>query len=315
MTPSFGCVVLTQGRRPDDLRAALDSLLMQTGVELDIVVVGNGWDPVGLPPGVRGVHEPEDRGIPAGRNAGVQHASGDLLFFLDDDAALAEPDALARVADILVAGGPARGAGWTGRGGGGAARGGGRAGRGAPVGLVQLRVDPRGGGERSRDWVPRLRIGDPARSSDVAAVWEGAVAMPRALFEQVGGWPEEFRYVHEGVDLAWRVLADGYRVRYAGERSVLHPAPTRVTARHGYSTYYGARNRVFLARRHLPLPLGVLFVLTFALRTIPHLRTRDQRINAWRGYRDGWRDSCGPRRRLRAGALWRMTRAGRPPII
>ena len=63
-------------------------------------------------------------------------------------------------------------------------------------------VIARDGGRASRDWVPRLRLGDPARGSEVTAIWEGAVAMPRALFERVGGWPDEFRFVHEGVDLA-----------------------------------------------------------------------------------------------------------------
>jgi GT2 family glycosyltransferase len=292
--PRFGCVVLTQGKRPADLRAALDSLLAQQGVATDIVVVGNGWKPEGLPDGVRGVHVDEDRGIPAGRNAGVPHTTGELLFFLDDDAAIVEPDALAFLAQTLNH--PLKGA------------------RPLCVGLAQLRVEPRGE-TRSRDWVPRLRVGDPAAASDVAALWEGAVAIPRALFEEVGGWPEEFRFVHEGVDLAWRVLDRGHRVRYAAERSVLHPSPARVTARHGYSTYYGARNRVFLARRNLPLPLGALFVASFALRTLPHLRTREQRGAAWRGYRDGLRQPCGPRRRLRAATLWRMTRAGRPPVL
>lgn len=296
--PRFGCVVLTQGRRPDDLRAALDSLLGQEGVEADIVVVGNGWRPEGLPEGVRGIHLEDDRGIPAGRNAGVPQTTGELLFFLDDDAAIVEADALAHVAQTLNH--PPKGV--------------------RPlcvgVGLVQLRVEPREpGGARPRDWVPRLRVGDPARPSDVATVWEGAVGMPRALFERVGGWPEEFRFVHEGVDLAWRVLDAGYRVRYAAEVSVTHPPRGLVTERHGYSTFYGARNRVFLARRNLPLPLGALFVLTFALRTLPHLRTREQRANAWRGYRAGMREPCGPRRRLRARTLWRMTRLGRPPIV
>ena len=61
----IGCVVLTQGRRPAELAAALDSLRAQTGVELDIVVVGNGWEPEGLD--VRSVALAEDRGIPAGR--------------------------------------------------------------------------------------------------------------------------------------------------------------------------------------------------------------------------------------------------------
>ena len=109
--------------------------------------------------------------------------------------------------------------------------------------------------------MPRLRVGDPARSSDVTAVWEGAVAMPRAVFEQVGGWPAEFRFAHEGIDLAWRVLDTGKRVLYAGDIAATHPV--YATAPHAYSAYHGARNRMWLARRHLPLPLAVLYVLSF----------------------------------------------------
>ena len=64
---AFGCVVLTQGRRPEQLRAAVESLLAQEGVEVDVAVVGNGWAPAGLPGGVHAVALPEDVGIPAGR--------------------------------------------------------------------------------------------------------------------------------------------------------------------------------------------------------------------------------------------------------
>ena len=106
--------------------------------------------------------------------------------------------------------------------------------------------------------MPRLRVGDRARSSDITAVWEGAVAMRRSVFEAVGGWPADFRFVHEGIDLAWRVMDAGWRVAYAGEIVALHPSPTGTP--HGYSFYYGARNRAWLARRHLPLPLAVVYL-------------------------------------------------------
>ncbi len=284
---SFACVVLTQGRRPGELRLALDSLLRQRGVDVDVVVVGNGWEPEGLPPRVRGVALPEDIGIPGGRNAGVPTARGELLFFLDDDAALAGDDALAQVARAL---------------------------EDPSIGLLQLRVVPRDGGKPRRDWVPRLRTGDPARSSDVTAVWEGAVAIPRRVFDEVGGWPAAFQHAHEGIDLAWRVMDAGYRVRYEGDVAALHPAQSAALP-HAYSAYFGARNRVWLARRHLPLPLGVIYVLMFALRTAPRLRSTGAVREAVRGYRDGLRGPCGERRKLRLRTLARMTLAGRPPII
>ena len=283
----FGCVLLTMGRRPHELRLALDSLLAQRGVETDVVVVGNTWEPTGLPDGVRAVHSPENVGIPAGRNLGVPAVEGEALFFLDDDASLASPDALARIAARFEAE--------------------------PDLGMVQLRVAPRDGGPSARDWVPRLRVGDRARSSDVTTVWEGAVAMRRAAFDAVGGWPEDFRFVHEGVDLGWRVMDAGYRVAYAGDVVALHPSPTGIPRE--YSFYYGARNRVWLARRHLPLPLAVLYVVNFALRSLPRLRSRAYARDALRGYRDGLRGPGGARKPLKAGTLWRMTRAGRPPIM
>ncbi len=86
--PRYGVVVLTMGSRPADLDRGLRSLLAQRDVDLDVVVVGNGWQPTGLPDGVKAHGLPENLGIPAGRNAGVPLVSGDLLFFLDDDASL-----------------------------------------------------------------------------------------------------------------------------------------------------------------------------------------------------------------------------------
>jgi GT2 family glycosyltransferase len=161
--------------------------------------------------------------------------------------------------------------------------------------------------------VPRLRVGDPARSSEITVLWEGAVAIRRQALAEAGGWPAEFRYVHEGIDLGWRLMDAGWRLRYAGDVVACHPPPSGTP--HRYSYYFGARNRVWLARRYLPLPLGALYVLAFALRTVPRLSSRRALGEAARGYRDGMRLPAGPRRRLKARTLARMCRAGRPPIM
>ena len=285
--PKFGVVVLTMGNRPDDLKRGLVSLLNQRDVDLDVVVVGNGWQPVGLPDGVRAHGLSENLGIPAGRNAGVDLVEGDLLFFLDDDACLPEDDILARMATQFAAD--------------------------PTLGMIQPRVVDPNGREAPRRWTPRLRVGDPAQSGPAMNVWEGAVAIRRDAFELAGGWPEPFWYAHEGIDLAWRVWDGGLHVRYDGDIEVYHPAiqPTR----HAEFYRYQARNRVWLARRNLPLPVGVLYVSVWAGISAVRFRSRTALIEMARGFRIGLTEPGGERRPMRWRTIWRMTLAGRPPVI
>jgi GT2 family glycosyltransferase len=285
--PKFGVIVLTMGNRPADLNRGLASVLRQRRVDLDVAVVGNGWQPVGLPDRVKARGLSENLGIPAGRNAGVSLVEGELLFFLDDDACLPADDILARLA-MQFAADPG-------------------------LGMIQPRVVDADGREAPRRWTPRVRVGDPTHSSPAMNVWEGAVAIRRDAFEFAGGWPEPFWYAHEGVDLAWRVWDGGFHVRYEGNIQVHHPAiqPTR----HPEFYRYQARNRVWLARRNLPLPVGVLYVLVWAGVSALRLRSRTALIETLRGYRIGLTEPGGERRPMRWQTIWRMTRAGRPPVI
>jgi GT2 family glycosyltransferase len=282
-----GAVVLTMGSRPDDLDRALTSLLSQTGVELDVVVVGNGWQPVGLPAGVQGHGLVENLGIPAGRNAGVPLVEGDLLFFLDDDARLPHDRVLATMARQFE--------------------------EDPELGLIQPRVVDPEGRPAPRRWTPRIRVGDPARSSPAMSVWEGAVAIRREAFDYANGWPERFWYAHEGIELAWRVWDAGFHVRYDGEIEVYHPAiqPTR----HPEFYRFQSRNRVWLARRNLPAPVGVLYVLSWVLVGGSRLRSRVAVAETLRGYWLGLTQPGGRRRPMSWRTVARMARAGHPPIL
>ena len=286
--PRVGVVVLTQGTRPADLDRGIRSILAQEGVELDIVVVGNGWQPVALPEGVRGVALAENLGIPAGRNRGVEHVSGEYLFFLDDDASIPSTtflrDAIAKL-------------------------------RQEPdIGLLQPRVVDPSGATNPRRWVPRIRKGEATDSGNVFSVWEGAVLLPRRVFDATGGWAEPFFYAHEGIELAWRVWDQGLRVWYAGDLVAHHPAiePTR----HSYYYRLNARNRVWLARRNLPAVFIPLYVGAWTGVQLIRWARRPAALKAWfGGWMAGWREPAGERRSIGWVTVWRMTRSGRPPLI
>jgi GT2 family glycosyltransferase len=286
--PRVAVVSLSQGTRPDDLRRGLDSVLAQQGVELDVVCVGNGWAPTGLPDGVRALALPENVGIPAGRNAGAEAVDGDYVFFLDDDASVPSPTFL-RDAIALFEHDPS-------------------------LGLVQPRVVDPTGAANPRRWVPRIRKGEPDHSSPVFSVWEGAVVLPMDVYRVVGGWGAEYFYAHEGIELAWRVWDAGRRTWYAGDLVAHHPAID--PARHAEYYRLNARNRVWLARRNLPAVLRPLYVGSWAVIQVARWWRHPRRLATWFGaIREGWTTDCGPARPMGWLTVARMTIAGRPPVV
>jgi GT2 family glycosyltransferase len=283
-----GCVILSTGERPAELQAAVASVERQRGVEVDTVVVWNAVRPGTLPSGraVRDVPAGRNLGIPAGRNLGVRHLPpSDLLLFLDDDAVLAHDDLLERAASSFAAD--------------------------PSLAVVTMRLVDPVTGETSRRHVPRLRVGDPARSSDVTTFLGGACVVRRTAFERAGGLPDRFFYAHEETSLAWRLLDLGYHLRYAGDLLIEHPALP--PARHDRYHHLTARNRVLLARMHLPVPVAVIYLLVWAALTL--LREPRSVAAAARGALEGFRATDVERRPMRWRTVARMARYGRPPLI
>ena len=291
---AFGCVVLTPGRparRAARWRSTRCS--RQRGVELDVVVVGNGWAPTGLPDGVRGVALARGRRHPGRPQRRRRRTSrGELLFFLDDDASLVDDDALARVARAV-------------RGGPGARR------------CSSCGVAPRDGGACSRDWVPRLRVGDPRaaqrrRRSCGRARWRCRRAVFDAGRRLAGRVP--LRRTRASTSPGGCMDA-GYRVRYAGD--IVGAAPVA-----GARAPATPRLLVLLRRAQprlarAPPPAAAArrrsTSLTFALRTLPRCARAQRCARRCAGTATGCAGRTGAPAALRARTLWRMTRRRPPP--
>ena len=193
---TFGVVVLTQGKRPDDLRRGLDSVLAQHGVATDIVVrrqrLGPGDRRAAAPDGVATLAldgEPRDPCRPQPRCA-VRHGRAPLL------PRRRREHPRRRLPDRR---------------------------HGAPRPRPRDRHDPAAdrrpvGTTSPRRWIPRIRKGDADAVERRRSRCGRARSSSRATSStRAGGWAAPFFYAHEGIDLAWRVWDEGRCAWYAGD--------------------------------------------------------------------------------------------------
>ena len=279
--PTVAVVLLSMGNRPVELAKALETLRSQRGVKMDVVLVGNGWRPVGVPDWVRSVYLKDNVGCPGGRNFGAAVAKGEFIFFYDDDAFLDSDDTLARMVARF----------------------------GPRTAVVQPHGTDPDGRPTPRRWVPRLR---GSKGGKVAVFWEALSMIRRSAFEQVDGWAGNFFFGHEGVDISMQLLDAGWDIIYAPDIAACHPATA--ASRHDHYYRNTARNRVWVARRNLPLLLIPAYLGVWVLATIARTRSLSG-LKAWfAGFADGWRQDPGARRPISWATVMTMTMLGRPPL-
>jgi GT2 family glycosyltransferase len=283
---SVSCVILTTGNRAEELKRACASVREQD-IDVELVIIGNGTRSLPDIDGARVHLLPANAGIPGGRNIGVRECTGDVILFLDDDGYYPSRSLASYVAKSFEAD--------------------------ASLSVMSFRVQDPAGADGQRRHVPRLRAGDPMRSSDVTTFLGGACAIRRSAFERVGGYPSYYWRDHEETDLAWRLLDAGYRIRYDADAVLAHPAlPPGTDVR---ALQFRGRNRVFLARRNLPRLVALLYVLDWLVLTVVRTHSPRELRASLLGMLKGMTEPCGPRRPMKWRTVLRMARLGRPPVI
>jgi GT2 family glycosyltransferase len=272
--PTLSVIVVTF-RHGEALRGPLEAVAgqLRDGDELIVVDNASGDETpevaLAAAPAARLIRNPDNAGFPAACNRGAAAATGELLVFLNPDAVVAAGwrEAIAR---------PARdGFGW------GAWQGYVTAGGGRVVntrgGVLHFTGIAWAGGADEP-------VGDGAAPADPAFVSGACLAIPRAEFEELGGFAPGFFLYHEDVDLSLRVRLAGGRLGVVADARVDHdyefdkgPAKWR----------YLERNRWATLLRTYPAPLLVLLAPALAATELALIPASiaggwfGQKVRAW----------------------------------
>jgi GT2 family glycosyltransferase len=242
-------IVITH-KRPDYLPGCLQSIRMQNHRPLEVILVDNGDD---LSEDIlRHVQDEQiaaalvspgrNLGAMEGRNHGVRYATGEILIFLDDDQPLNEEDATSRILATFE--------------------------RFPACGAVTFRCVYPDGEQTILHQLPYPARRNPLSTElmEVPAFWEGQVAIPKAIYDQVGGYPSDFLYCMGAYELALRIIDGGHTILYDSGITATHFRATqgRVVGARNTMPYHCNLNRVRAALRLIPFPF-LLTILTFRI--------------------------------------------------
>ena len=252
MSPDVSVVIVTWNGR-QYLHACLDAVAAQHGVEVEIILVDNASVDGTVEfvrtrfPQVRIVELRENRGFAGGNNAGAREARGAFLAFLNNDT-VPEPhwlrtlrDGIDPKAGFLLA---------TSR-------------------VVYMHdasiIDSAGDGLFRWGGAFKRHHGAPssvaAVSGEVFGVCGAACLISKAVFDELGGFDEDFFLSHEDVDLSYRARLRGYRCRYVADAIVRHHGSASLGTISPLSVFHGQRNLEWMYVKNTP---GSLL-----LRTLP----------------------------------------------
>jgi glycosyltransferase involved in cell wall biosynthesis len=250
VTPLAATVVIVTKNRKDELRTALQSAVAQSAAP-EILVIDDGSTDGTTEmvraefPAARLVRHEQSRGLIVRRNEGMSHATGAIVFSIDDDAIFStaevvrqtlrefEPESVGAVA----------------------------------MPYIDVNTDA------------QLRQRSPEGGVYVTSRYIGtAHAVRRDVFTRVGGYRDDLTHQGEEGDFCIRMLQAGHVVRLGTADPIHHfESPKRDRSR---MDYFGVRNAIRFAWQNVPLPFLLVHLPVAAVRGLlltfdpPRLRTR-----------------------------------------
>lgn len=251
--PLVSYVVATYNRK-DDLAEAIQSVLDQSYPDIEVVVVSNATDGTSalFEDGARFdreevtyLHFEGRMGVPEARNVGYDAAAGEILVTIDDDAVLRDADATERVVAAFE--------------------------RHPEAGVLAFQSRDYYSDELVRQEIPDPPVGETAavdESYETTFFVGVGNAIRREVLEDVGGYPGDFEYGFEEMDLSLRVLDAGYGIRYLPSVAVGHKKTAAGRSPDQESLANQLENRLRILVRNLPWHCVAVSAALWSLYTV-----------------------------------------------
>ena len=145
----------------------------------------------------------------------------------------------------------------------------------------------------------------------------GAALYCRAMLEQVGGFDDDFFYLYEDVDLAWRAQLAGWRAWYCPAARVRHVHAGAGTEGSTFKSHLLARNRIWTILKDYPSPQLLTYlpvILFYDLCAVGYSLLLRRDVHALRGRLAGylswakWRDKRARAQMLRVTSWSELAR-------
>ncbi|MFY0686979.1 MAG: glycosyltransferase family 2 protein [Cyclobacteriaceae bacterium] len=255
ITINFNQIVLTI-----DL---LESLSKQTYSNIELIVVDNGYkndDSKILKnyyPNIKLIRSERNLGFAGANNIGIKNATGELLFFINNDTivpqnsieklvqAMSKNCTSGVICPLIVyhnAPSKLQYAGYT-------------------------KINPITGRNKAIDFKKKMIIQEKVTLTPYA---HGAAMMvTKDIIEKVGFMPENYFLYYEELDWSKQITGAGYKIYVYHGCHILHKESMTIGKASPLKVYFQTRNRILFMRRNCNLFQLIIFITFFGLATLP----------------------------------------------
>ncbi len=255
MTEPLISVIILNWNGAQFLKPCFDSLCKQRGpFRLETIIVDNGStddsrsviDAYPLT-NKKTLYLKDNLGFAAGNNAGLQIASGDYIFFLNNDTELADESVSALVnafnknPEFHIIGA-------------------------SMIRIVDRQtIDTQGDTFTIFGKARKRREGSPYQNhaglTEIFSVCAGAAMVQRNVLDICGGFDKDFFHTFEDIDLSFRARLAGFRIAVEPRAVVYHHVGATRQIKSDSSLYYEQRNMEYVLIKNLPTPLLAMLIL------------------------------------------------------